>query len=133
MKTKLSTLQTKADSLASKYIRQKYARHDGTVACVSCETVLPWKEAHCAHYIGRRHISTRYIEDNLHPACPRCNVFNVEYHMRQYTLYMIDFYGRDKVDDLNRESRRTLSASEKRAIIEGAIEYYGNALKGLER
>ena len=126
---KLSTLQAKADAVTSTYIRQKYSDHAGYVKCVTCDTVLPWKDSHCAHYIERGHIPTRYIEENLHPACPSCNVFRKEYHKRQYTLYMIDMYGRDKIDELTVESKRLLTSSQKRQIFEDAIDYYSQKLK----
>lgn len=131
MRTKLSTLKDKADKLASLYIRQKHADHAGNVRCVSCSTVLPWKEMHCAHFVERGKMALRWVEENLHPACPSCNVFRKEHHMREYTVAMIDLYGRDEVDRMREEARRTLSASEVRRLAEEAIEYYGKELEAI--
>ena len=128
-KAKLSTLENKADTLASLYIRQKYADHAGYVKCVSCDTVLPWKEAHCAHFIERGKKAIRWREENLHPACCSCNAFHKERHMRGYTLFMTDTYGRELIDELQELEKKTLSPSEVRTLAEEAIEYYGKALE----
>jgi hypothetical protein len=124
-RAKLSTLITKADVLASQYIRQKYADHAGNVNCISCDKVLHWKDAHCAHYIERTHKQTRWMEENLKVACCSCNTFRKEFHMREYTIKMIDWYGRGFVDELRKMAKKTLSAAEVRALAEEAIEYYG--------
>lgn len=128
-KAKLSTLVDKADKLASQYIRQKYADHAGNVTCISCDTVLHWKEAHCAHYIERAKKSTRWMEENLKPSCPSCNVYRKEFHMREYTLKMVDLYGREFIDELRSMAKKTLSNAEIRQLAEEAIEYYGKQLK----
>lgn len=128
-KAKISTLIAKADVLASQYIRQKYADHAGNVTCISCETSLHWKDAHCAHFIERGKKLTRWMEENLRPACCSCNQYRKEFHMREYTLKMEDFYGRPFVDELREMAKKTLSNSEVRQLAEEAIEYYGNQLK----
>ena len=126
-RVKLSTLIEKADRLASLYIRQKYADHAGYVTCISCDTGLHWKDAHCAHYIERGKKASRWLEENLKPACCGCNTFRKEFHIREYTLKMIDLYGRDFVDSLRESAKRTLGATEVRILAEEAIEYYGKS------
>ena len=128
-RAKLSTLFDKADKLASQYIRQKYADHAGNVVCVSCGTVLHWKDAHCAHFIDRGHKATRWMEENLHVADSSCNTFRKEFHMRGYTIFMIDTYGREFVDELRTLEKKKLSASEVRSLAEEAISYYGEKIK----
>lgn len=130
--TPLPTLIAKADKITSQYIRRKHADHAGMVKCVSCETVLRWQDAHCAHFIERGKKATRWMEEALWPACPSCNVYRKEHHMREYTLHMVDMYGRDAVDDIRRESAEVLSASKVRELAEDAIEYYSAALKELQ-
>ena len=127
----LPSLITKADTVTSQYIRQKYADHAGNVTCISCPTVLPWKEAHCAHFIERGKKATRWLEENLHPACPSCNFYRKEIHMREYTLAMIDLYGREGIEEIKAESRLVLRGYEVRQLSEDAIEYYSKALKEL--
>lgn len=120
----LPSLITKADALTSLYIRQKYADEAGNVKCVSCSTVLHWKDAHCAHFIGRAKKATRWMEENLHPACPSCNVFRKEFHMREYTVFILEFYGRAFLDELRESEKKVLSASQVRQLAEEAIERF---------
>lgn len=131
-RAKLSTLIIKADTLTSQYIRQKYADHNGMVTCISCPTVLHWKEMHCAHFIERGKMATRWLEENLHPACCSCNRYRKEMHMREYSFAMIDMYGRDKANELRELTKTVLSASQVRQMATEAIEYYSNALEGLK-
>ncbi len=128
----LPSLITKADKLTSQYIRQKHADYSGNVKCISCPTVLPWKEAHCAHFIERGKKATRWLEENLHPACPSCNFYRKEIHMREYTLAMIDLYGREALDHLRRAGALVLPASQVRQLAEEAIEYATAKLKELK-
>ena len=121
---KLSTLIAKADKITSQYIRRKYSDSNGNVKCISCDTVLHWKAAHCAHYIGRASKATRWMEENLRPACPSCNVYRKEFHMREYTIKMIDFYGRNFVDELRALARKVLTASQIRLLAEQAIQEF---------
>lgn len=128
---KLSTLQIKADKAASDYIRMKYADHAGCITCITCGKYLYWKEAHCAHYIERKHMETRWLEENLHPACSGCNAFNKEFHKRKYTLFIIDTYGRDKVEELEILGKKVVSPTRKRQLAEEALAYYTQAAKEL--
>lgn len=130
---KLSTLQDKADKAMSLYIRQKYADSDGYVKCVSCGKVDNWQNMDCGHFVPKsRGASIRYVEENCHPECQGCNRFD-EGHLINYTRYMIDMYGNDKIDELKQEARKTLKPSEKRALCEEAIAYYTQALIELKR
>ena len=124
-KSSLPALIRKADEITSRYIRTKYADENGNVTCITCGKVLRWQDAHCAHFIGRAKKATRWLEENLHPACCGCNTFNKEFHMREYTLFMIDFYGMEFVDELRALERQTLSAGQVRALAETAITEFG--------
>lgn len=128
---KLSTLIDKADTITSLYIRQKHADHAGNVSCITCGRVLHWKDSHCAHYIERAAKSTRWLEENLKPACPSCNVYRKEFHKREYTLAMIDLHGRAFVDELKEMARQVLSASQVRMLAEQAIDEFGAKLRAL--
>lgn len=127
----LPALVREADTLASLLVRQKFADKDGMVKCCTCETVLHWKESHCAHFVERIVVQTRWMEENLHPACPSCNVFRKERHKRIYTLYMIDMHGRAFVDELERY-KGPVSPSMRRQLAEEAIAYYSEKLKELK-
>jgi len=125
---KLKTLQAKADKLQSEYIRRKWADHQGNCKCVSCGTVKPWKEMDAGHFVPKsRGAAVRYIEENVHPECPGCNRFH-DGHLIGYTRFMIEWYGEEKIDELQAEARKTLSQSEKRQLVENAIEYYSEGI-----
>ncbi len=128
---KLSTLVTKADTVCSIYVRMKYADHAGCITCITCGAYLAWRDSQNAHYIERGHHWTRYLEENLHPACASCNFYRKEFHKRQYTLFMIDTYGRDKITELEELSRKPISASQKRTLALEAIERYSKAVHDL--
>jgi hypothetical protein len=97
--------KARADAAMSLFIRTKYAKN-GMVKCITCDAVKPIKEMHCAHFISRGKEATRFIEENCHPACPSCNTYHQQEHMRRYTLYMIDMYGRGFVDLIEDQSRK---------------------------
>ncbi len=128
----LPSLIAKADKITSEYIRRKWADASGNVVCISCAKVLHWKDAHCAHFIERAAKATRWMEENLRPACPSCNVYRKEFHSREYTLAMIDCYGREGVEELKSEARQVLSASQVRMLAEEAIVEFGLRLKDME-
>ena len=92
---------------------------------------MPWQESDAGHYIPKsRGASIRYVEENVHPECQSCNRFD-DGHLAGYTLHMIDTYGREKIDELRAEARKTLSQTEKRKMAEEAFIYYTQALKDL--
>lgn len=131
-KPSLPSLQTKADKIMSEYIRKKWADEHGYVSCVSCGVRKPWKEMDCGHFIPKsRGANVRYIEENSAPECPGCNRYN-EGHLIGYTRWMIDFYGEDKIDELQAEARKTLTPSQKRQLVEEAIEYYTRKARELD-
>ncbi len=131
-KPSLPSLIAKADKITSEYIRRKWADASGNVVCISCAKVLHWKDAHCAHFIERANKPTRWMEENLRPACPSCNVYRKEFHKREYTLAMIDSYGREGVEELKAEARQVLSPSQVRGLAEEAIVEFGLRLKAME-
>lgn len=88
----------------SRYIRASYATGFGDAMCVTCKTVKPWTELHCGHYqhgltYGVKDGEVFVWEENLHPQCPKCNTFQ-HGALDSYTLYMIEVYGREMVEEL---------------------------------
>ena len=97
-------MRERADRAMSIFIRTKYAV-DGYVKCITCDAIRPIAEMDSAHFISRGKAATRFLEANCHPACQNCNRFRQLPHMRMYTLFMIDTYGREFVDQLIQTSR----------------------------
>jgi len=87
-KNRLPTLKRKAWSLFSKYIRER----DGNV-CFTCGEY----GNQAGHFIHRD--SLDFEEKNIHAQCTRCNL-NLSGNLAEYTLRMIDKYGREEVDEL---------------------------------
>ena len=90
-----------AAKLMQKYVRVKSADSNGNVTCVTCGVVRHYKEMQGGHFIGRKWLATKLMEENIHVQCPCCNG-PLSGNMIQYTLYMTDTYGREFVDELQR-------------------------------
>jgi hypothetical protein len=54
-------------------VRIEAADEHGMVRCFICDVSLYWEQAVVAHYIKRRHMATRFLKKNVHPACKECN------------------------------------------------------------
>lgn len=131
-KTSLSSLKKKAWTLFSEMIRRKYADHRDMVQCVSCPTWMHWKESHAAHFIPKsRGLVYYFLEKNVHPACPKCNLFQVEMHKINYTVFMVQTYGPGIIEEL--ESLSQTPAKFSRLDYEQMIEEYKSRLRVIEK
>lgn len=120
----------KLDEIFSRYIRVKYSK-DGYCTCISCEKVLPISEAQNAHWINRWCRTYRWSEMNCRPACPWCNMFNKEFHLRIYTLKQIEEYWIEKVNEMSYMSKQIGMKPDKWELID-MILYYTAELANLE-
>ena len=108
MKSKLSTLKKKRWKLTSEYIRRKFADDNGVARCVTCNTAKHFRELDCGHFIPKNKGNSIYfVEENLAPQCTYCNRFQSG-NLIEYTRYMIDMYGIEKVDELRELSKTTV-------------------------
>lgn len=98
-KKDIRSLKKLAWTLCSEYIR----RRDGGI-CFTCGSIRNWKETHAGHFIHGHTKATWLMPENLHCQDPRCNLF-LSGNLREYTLRMIDKYGRKKVNDLDKLSK----------------------------
>lgn len=98
----INRLSNDAAELLQKIVRLKAADENGYCKCWSCGTVDHWKNMQGGHYIQRGKIYTRLVEENIHPQCRGCNGFGMKFGSaaQQYTLAMVDYYGREFVDEL---------------------------------
>jgi hypothetical protein len=81
-----STLVKKLDSVFSIYIRRRYAVND-IAKCVTCGKEDNWKSLQCGHFMSRKHLSTRWNEDNCQVQCAGCNVFRYG-EQYKFSLYL---------------------------------------------
>lgn len=118
------------DTLVSKYIRLKYSK-DWICECVSCWKKISVKEAHNCHWINRWVRIYRFEEENLIPWCSWCNLFNKEFHLREYTMKQIERLWIDKVNEMREKAREVWKKPSKERLQE-KIEYYKEQVKILE-
>ncbi len=60
----------------SVYIRLRDADKNGNIRCISSGKICHWKEADAGHFIGRRHMATKYHEQNVNAQGRGANRFN---------------------------------------------------------
>jgi len=102
------TPRTKALETLQKLVRLKAADDNGYCQCVTCGTIDKWTSMDGGHYIPKGHSSYwALVEENIHPQCKGCNGFGMKFGTaaNQYTLYMIDTYGREFVDEMEEKKR----------------------------
>ena len=85
-------LKDTLDRVFSEYIRLRDTKEDGTFTCISCDSKLPYEESDCGHYISRKHMSTRFSEENCNAQCITCNRHNYG-NIKGYRSGLIKKYG----------------------------------------
>ena len=93
----------KLDKVFSEYIRQRTANANGYVTCVTCGKTDYWKNMDAGHFISRKHLSTRWHDQNVQVQCKSCNVFR---YGEQYKFSL--WLGSDKSKELYDLSKKTL-------------------------
>jgi 6-pyruvoyl-tetrahydropterin synthase len=111
-KRKRSAIKKSLWGFISKVIRMEFADDNGYVKCATCNTVKHYKELQAGHFIPQAQgDAIRYVEENIHPQCYRCNI-NLGGNGAEYYPYMIDMYGVEFVDELRQLSKTTRKFSE---------------------
>lgn len=114
-------LVAKLDKEFSLYIRLRDTMPNGFFKCVSCGQIKPFEQADCGHYWSRRHMSTRYDEDNCHAECRSCNRFKAD-HLIGYRENLIRKIGQMRFDKLAWKASQTKKWSD--FEIQELIKYY---------
>lgn len=132
---KRSKIVRDLDNIFSQYIRLKASDEYGYCICVTSGQKMFWTEAQCGHFVSRGKYPTRWDETNCHPQSVYSNIF-LKGDYINYTIYMIDRYGREYVDELIDRSKQTVKIPTNELIEK--ISYYKTAVarikseKGLE-
>jgi hypothetical protein len=79
----------------NKMVRLEEADENGYGYCVTCGKRIHYKEANAGHF---RH-GLDFVRDNQHLQCVHCNQW-LSGKLDRYTLWMIDKYGRERVDEI---------------------------------
>ena len=107
-KKKLLTMQQvkkRLDTVTSKIVRLIAADSNWNIRCISCSTLINWKEAHCCHFISRGKLKYRFDFENLRAGCCSCNKYHPEMHIREFTIKLIDQYWLEKVREMQETSK----------------------------
>jgi len=96
-------VKDRLDKIFSLFIRLRDSDEFGYGNCVTCNKKVYYKEAHCGHFMSRRHLSTRWDEDNCALQCVACNLFN-QGRQYEFSLYL----GQKRAEHLLNKSRQTV-------------------------
>ena len=132
MKKTVSKLKKELDKLFSLYIRLREAtEYEGLVQCFTCGIVRHYKEGmQNGHFQSRKHLSTRFDEENCQVQCVKCNVYawGEQY---KFALALDSKYGEGKAEELQHLARTTLKIS--RIEYEEKISYYKSIVDKLKK
>lgn len=129
-KPTLPKLIKKLDAVFSRFIRLRDSNKKWMVKCPLCTWIGSWKDAQNMHFIKRFHKLFRFDEINCHAWCKRCNVV-LDGNYMEYTLWMIDTYGLEKVKEM--QQRQNETKHWKTYEIEEMINYYSEQVKELAK
>jgi len=97
------TPRSKCLKAAQLLARLAVANDSGYATCASCGVIHHYKNMDGGHFIPKGSSSYWSLEmENLHPQCKGCNGFGMKFGIaaQQYTVYMVDMYGQDFVDNM---------------------------------
>ena len=114
-------MKAKLDKEFSLFIRLRDCMPNGYFRCISCGQIKPFGQADCGHYFSRKHLSTRFDEDNCHAECRYCNRFLAD-HLEFYREGLIEKIGQQKFDLLKVKAASTSKMSD--FEYEQLIKYY---------
>ena len=130
MQKSISKLKKELDKYFSLYIRLRWATKEGLCQCVTCGKVAHYKEMHNSHFQSRKHLSTRWNEQNCQVGCVRCNVFNYGEQFK-FSIYLESKYGKGTAQELEYMARQITKVS--RSDYEENISYYKDVVKKLKK
>ena len=110
------TPKAKALITLQKLVRLKAADKNGYCQCVSCRRFFHWKDGDGGHFIPKGNSSFWALkEENVHPQCKGCNGFGMKHGTasQMYTLWMVDYYGKDFVEQMEAEKRKPIKIYKK--------------------
>lgn len=107
----ISQLKKKLWKIVSEYIRRKWSDENGMCECVSCappKTKKHYKQMQAGHFVPRaRGNACYFVEENIHPQCFQCNI-NLGGNPAGYAKFIKDYYGPEKIDELQEMSMQTV-------------------------
>ena len=129
MKT-ISKLKKELDKWFSLYIRIRDANEYGMVQCFTCGVVRGYKDGmQNGHFQSRKHMATRFDEENCQNQCIKCNMFS-QGEQFKFGINLDAKYGEGTAEELEFLARTTMKFSS--YDYEDKISYYGLLVKNLK-
>lgn len=94
-----ASLVKKLDRVFALYIRLRDVMPSGVFRCISCGRILPFEQSDCGHFYSRKHMATRFDEQNCHAECRGCNRMSAD-HIIAYRDNLVDKIGLAGIDRL---------------------------------
>jgi hypothetical protein len=104
----VSKLKKELDKWFSLYIRLREATDEGLVQCFTCGKVRYLQSTVCTvdTFMSRRHIATRFDEQNCQVQCAGCNwKFGEQF---KFSLALDSKYGKGTAEDLLHKARQKI-------------------------
>ena len=130
MKT-ISKLKKELDKWFSLYIRLRDATDEGLVQCFTCGKVSHYKSGmQNGHFQSRKHLATRWDEENCQVQCVGCNMFKAG-EQYKFSIALDSKYGEGKAEELELLARTIMKVS--RIDYEDKISYYGTLVEKIKK
>jgi len=107
----------RAEALIAAQLLARISRadDDGYCTCVTCGKVGKYNDGFDGGHFIAKSKSTFWMLDprNIHPQCKACNGDGMKFHGKEvdYTLWMIDHYGREFVEQMKEQQRTIIKRS----------------------
>ena len=130
MKKTISKLKKELDKWFSLFIRIRSANEYGMVQCFTCGIVRGYKDGmQNGHFQSRKHMATRFHEDNCQVQCIKCNIFDSG-QQYLFSIRLDEKYGEGTAEELEYLARTIHKVS--RVEYEEQISYYKNLVNKLK-
>ena len=130
MKT-ISKLKKELDTIFSLYIRLREATDEGLVQCFTCGKVSHYKSGmQNGQFQSRKHLSTRWNEENCQVQCVGCNMFKAG-EQYKFSIALESKYGEGTAEELELLARTIMKVS--RIDYEEKISYYKELVEKLKK
>ena len=119
----------KLDTIFSIYIRLRDSDKNGFCKCISCKKKYHYKDVDAGHFIGRRHLATRFDPKNVYAQCRYCN----RYVAGNQYLYSLSLEKKESglPAKLLKKSRKTIKLSNDDLL--SLINKYKNLVEELNK
>lgn len=118
----------KLDKVFSLYIRLRDTLPSGYFRCISCGQIKRFDQADAGHFWSRRHMATRFDEDNVSAECAGCNRFKAD-HLIGYQTNLIKKIGMGRFELLQVKANSMKKWSD--FELEAMIKHYTDEAKRL--